>query len=69
MFENNNISATTIDASNDMKTDILYDGKNDEWLITNFSINSQIFNHETDSNKIMKNSFYQINLAEDDIIL
>lgn len=68
MMTKNGIPVSELREAKDNRTAIMYDSKNDEWLITNDEINNKIHNGEKNSEKILKTSFKEVNIDTGDEI-
>ena len=66
MLKNHNIPTTILRGTKEQRTDILYNAKKDEWLVTNHNINQKIHNGQNTPEAILSDSFDEFILSNID---
>ena len=66
MLKNHNIPTTILRGTKEQRTDILYNAKKDEWLVTNHNINQKIHNGQNTPETILSDSFDEVSLSNID---
>ncbi len=69
MLKNHNIPTTILRGTKEQRTDILYNAKKDEWLVTNHNINQKIHNGQNTPETILSDSFDEFVLSNEDTLM
>ena len=69
MLKNHNIPTTILRGTKEQRTDILYNAKKDEWLVTNHNINQKIHNGQNTPETILSDSFDEVILSNKDTLM
>ena len=69
MLKNHDIPTTILRGTKEQKTDILYNAKKDEWLVTNHNINQKIHNGQKAPEAILSDSFDEFILSNKDTLM